>query len=197
MSRHIQTYKNYLSDLKSVLDSLDMNELDAATHVLAKAYEEGRTVYVAGNGGSASTASHLACDFSKTTQNRSHESGRKRLRGIALSDNVPLITAYGNDISYDHVFSEQLRTLASPGDVLIVITASGNSPSVVKALEVAKEMELTSIAFLGFKGGKCRGLSDHSILAESQSYGIIEDAHSVLMHMLTEHLKELVSSSSP
>jgi phosphoheptose isomerase len=190
---HLDTYSDYLGQLKSVLDSLDMKELDQATQILAQAFKDDKTVFVAGNGGSASTASHLACDFCKTTLGKDPVSRERRLRSIALSDNVPLMTAYGNDVSYDSIFAEQLRTLARPGDVLIVITASGNSPNVVQALEAAKKMGVQTIAFLGFQGGKSRGLAECSILAESTNYGVIEDTHSVLMHMLTEHLKQVVA----
>jgi D-sedoheptulose 7-phosphate isomerase len=193
---HLETYKDYLSQLKSVLDSLKMEELDHATQILAKAFEEDRMVFVAGNGGSASTASHLACDFCKTTLGKDPVSVTRRLRSIALSDSAPLMTAYGNDVSYESIFGEQLRTLAREGDILIVITASGNSPNVIHALEAAKAMKVQTIAFLGFKGGKAKGLADCSILAESTNYGVIEDAHSVLMHMLTEHLKSVVAATA-
>lgn len=190
---HLKTYSNYLDHLKSVLDSLNMDELDAATHILADAFNKDRTVFVAGNGGSAATASHLACDFCKTTLGKQPKSVDRRLRSIALSDNVPLMTAYGNDCEYQDIFAEQLRTLARAGDVLIVITASGNSPNVVRALEAAKQIGVKTIGFLGFKGGKSKDLADHYILAESENYGVIEDAHSVFMHMLTEHLKSVVA----
>jgi D-sedoheptulose 7-phosphate isomerase len=191
---HLDTYRNYLDHLKSVLDGLNMDELDAVTHVLADAFAKDRTVFVAGNGGSAATASHLACDFCKTTLGKTPKDVERRLRSIALSDSAPMMTAYGNDVAYEDIFGEALRTLARSGDVLIVITASGNSPNIVRALEAAKAIGVTTIGFLGFKGGKAKEMVDHYILAESTNYGVIEDAHSVFMHMLTEHLKSVVAS---
>ena len=194
---HLNTYSNYLEQLKSVLDGLNMAELDAATGVLVEAFNNDKTVFVAGNGGSAATASHLACDFCKTTLGKTPKDRERRLRSIALSDNVPLMTAYGNDVAYDDIFGEQLRTLARSGDVLIVITASGNSPNIIRAIEAAKKVGVKTIAFLGFQGGKAKDMVDHSILAESSNYGVIEDAHSVFMHMLTEHLKAVVDAGQP
>jgi D-sedoheptulose 7-phosphate isomerase len=190
---HQQTYRDYLEHLNKVLESVSMDELDAATLVLADAFKHDKTVFVAGNGGSAATASHMACDFCKTTLGKTPKSVERRLRSIALSDNVPLMTAYGNDVSYDDIFGEQLRTLARRGDVLVVITASGNSPNIIRVLEAAKAIGVKTIGFLGFQGGKAKEMLDHSILAESSNYGVIEDAHSVFMHMLTEHLKSVVA----
>jgi len=106
-----------------------------------------------------------------------------------------VITAWGNDFGYDLIFAEQLRTLAKPGDLMIVISASGNSPNILAALEVAKQVSVETIGFLGFQGGKAKDMCDVPIVVESTNYGIIEDAHSVFMHMMTAALRQIVQSS--
>ena len=183
---------SYVSELTSVLNGGDLPELAAATARIHRAYETGQKVFIAGNGGSAATASHMACDFQKTTLGKSHDHLPKRIRAIALSDNAPLISAWGNDVSYDLIFSQQLRNLADPGDVLLVITASGNSPNILAALETAKEIGLDTIGFLGFQGGKSKALCDIAVIADSSNYGVIEDAHSIFMHLATAELREIV-----
>lgn len=188
-----QVYQEYITLMNGVLADLDMSDLAAITDTLVKAFHDGKTVYVAGNGGSAATASHMACDFQKTTLAKDHERIAKRFRAIALSDNAPLISAWGNDVHYDEVFAQQLRNLGSEGDALIVITASGNSPNILKALEAAKDLGVTTIGLLGFQGGKSKALCDLSVVAKSDNYGVIEDAHSIIMHMLTAHLRALVT----
>jgi len=150
---------------------------------------------VVGNGGSAATASHMTADFQKTVLGKEIGISR-RIKAIALSDNVPVITAWGNDFGYDLIFSEQLRTLAEPGDLLIVITASGNSPNIVAALEAAKQLGVATIGLLGFQGGKSKALCDAPIVVESTNYGIIEDAHSIFMHMMTAAMRDTVQQNS-
>lgn len=184
--------QQYLSDLTSALSAMPMGEIEAIGQAIESAYHEGRKIFIVGNGGSAATASHMACDFAKTTLGKSHERITKRFKAIALSDNVPLITAWGNDVSYDRIFGEQMRNLADKGDLLIVITASGNSPNILHCLEVAKELGMLTVGLLGFEGGKAFAMCDDAIVIRSNNYGIIEDAHSILNHMLTAYLKHVV-----
>lgn len=185
-------YNAYINDLSSAMHALPVEDIDAAKLAIENAFKEGRTVFIAGNGGSAATASHMACDFQKTTLSKEHSRISKRIRCISLSDNAPLITAWGNDVSYDEVFGQQLRNLANAGDLLLVISASGNSPSIVNALEAAREVGVSTLGFLGFEGGKALALCDRSVLVRSSDYGVIEDAHSILMHMVTAALRETV-----
>jgi D-sedoheptulose 7-phosphate isomerase len=185
-------YSSYINDLCAALHAIPAADIDAVKQTLESAFNDGRTVFIAGNGGSAATASHMACDFQKTTLAKEHERIAKRIRCIALSDNMPLITAWGNDVHYNEVFGQQLRNLANPGDVLLVITASGNSPNILNILEAAKTLGVKSIGFLGFEGGKALGMCDQSVVVRSSDYGVIEDAHSVLMHMVTAALRETV-----
>lgn len=187
-----ETYTQYVEDLKSTLDRFPMDGLEAATRMIEEAFEQGKLVIIAGNGGSAATASHLACDFQKTTLGKGAVLPKHRFRAVALTDNMPLITAWGNDTAYEVVFSEQLRNLARAGDLLIVISASGNSPNVLRALEAAKELGVKTIGFLGFGGGKAAPMVDMALVVDSHDYGIVEDAHSIFMHMLTAHLKSRV-----
>lgn len=187
---------SYVAELMQVLNEGNLPDLTAATARIHKAFESGQKVFIAGNGGSAATASHMACDFQKTTLGKSHDQLPKRIRAIALSDNAPLISAWGNDVSYDLIFAQQLRNLADAGDVLLVITASGNSPNIIEALRSARELGVATIGFLGFRGGKAKPLCDVAVIAESEDFGVIEDAHSVFMHLLTAQLRQVVHGQS-
>jgi D-sedoheptulose 7-phosphate isomerase len=180
----------YLGGMKAVLDALPLDGVDTLIAYLSDAYQHGKQVFVVGNGGSAATASHMACDLAKTVLGKATDRQDRRFKVIALTDNVPLITAWGNDVSYDTVFAEQLRNLANPGDVLLVITGSGNSPNIVQAVRAARELGVTSIGLLGFDGGSVRTLLDHYVIVASRSYGYVEDAHMVLNHLITAYFKE-------
>lgn len=185
-------YTAYIDSLASALHAVPTDEIDGVVATLKRAFDDGKQVFVAGNGGSAATASHMACDFQKTTLAKEQARVTKRLKCISLSDSNPLITAWGNDVSYDEIFGQQLRTLANPGDVLLVITASGNSPNILNALRAAKDLGVKAIGFLGFEGGKALQMCDQAIVIRSSDYGVIEDAHSVLMHMVTAALRNIV-----
>lgn len=187
-----QFINDYRAGFNAVIDAMDAGEIERATQMVIDAFEQGRRVFVAGNGGSAATASHMACDFAKTTLGKAKTLPAKRVRAIALTDNAPLITAWGNDVSYDVVFAEQLRNLADAGDLLIVITASGNSPNILEAVRTAKELGLTTVGLLGFEGGKVKPMVDHAVVVRSSHFGYIEDAHSVINHLITDTLKQSV-----
>lgn len=181
---------HYLDGLKNVLDSLNRDEINVVVAALQAALDQDKQVFVVGNGGSAATAAHMACDLGKTVLGKNHSQHRKRFRVISLNDNMPLITAWGNDVSYDRVFAEQLRNLANPGDTLIVITGSGNSPNVVCAVEAARELGVKTIGFLGFDGGRVKPLLDRVIHVRSDNYGFVEDVHMILNHLITAHFKK-------
>ena len=189
-----QFINDYRAGFNTVIDAMDANEIERAAQRVSQAFEQGRQIFVAGNGGSAATASHMACDFAKTTLGKSKVLPAKRVRTIALTDNVPLITAWGNDVSYDCVFAEQLRNLANAGDLLIVITASGNSPNIIDVVNAAKEIGVSTVGLLGFDGGKVKPMLDHAIVVRSSHFGYIEDAHSVINHLLTDYLKQFVQT---
>lgn len=183
--------KNYLehysSALKGAMDAFSPSEFEGIISILAEAYKNDRQVFIAGNGGSAASANHFVCDFGKNAV--PFQSGKRRFRIISVSDNVEKITAVGNDISFEDIFSFQLANLMNEGDVLIAVSASGNSPNVVKACEFAKTKKAKIIALAGFDGGKIRGLADVSMTAALQSYEQIEDIHLVILHMIVYYLK--------
>jgi D-sedoheptulose 7-phosphate isomerase len=146
---------------------------------LLSAYEAGRTIYLFGNGGSASLASHLACDLGKGT---AYCNGGKRFRALALTDNIPTMTAWANDASYEDMFSEQLRNFVQPQDVAFAISGSGNSENVLRALQVAREAAATTIGITGFQGGKMKPLCDICLIVPSDDMQVIEDLHLALAH---------------
>lgn len=145
-----------------------------------QAYLDGKQVLICGNGGSAATASHLACDLQKGVGCLSD----RKFRVIAITDGIPLITAWANDTDYSNVFAEQVATWANPGDVLIAISGSGNSPNVLRAVETANTLGVTTIGLTGMGGGKLSGMSSKSLVVDSNNMQHIEDVHVVLAHLI-------------
>lgn len=182
---------NYFDEQNKVNATLPMHYVAEALQLIEEAYREGRQVFIIGNGGSASTASHLACDLQKTILGHKGDRKVNRFRVISLCDNTEVITAWANDVGYEVIFSEQLKTLANEGDLLIAISASGNSPNIIKAVDVAKVMGLKVIGLTGFSGGKLRELADVPVHVESNDYGIIENVHLIFGHLATKYLQEL------
>jgi D-sedoheptulose 7-phosphate isomerase len=177
--------KDYLQQLTAVINALPQEPLVAISSVLRAAREKGRLIFVFGNGGSAATASHMACDFGKNTRSPD----RRRMRIISLNDNIPTMMAYANDEGYENVFAEPLISLAEEGDVAIAISGSGNSPNVLKGVQTAREMGLITIGLTGFEGGKLRGLVDTCLIVPSDSMEQIEDVHMIIDHLLTGLLR--------
>jgi len=177
--------KKYVAGLIDAMNALPWDDLADAMTMLEDAWEDGRRVFIAGNGGSAATASHMAIDFLKGTET----SGRAGLKAIALADNLSVLTALANDCGYDRCFAEHLAVLGDPGDLLIVISGSGNSPNIIELLDVAKRKELKTLALLGMGGGKAVDMVDVSIVVPSDEYGPVEDIHMMLDHLFTAYLK--------
>ena len=175
----------YFGELKAVLDAVPLERIDEIGATLYEAYRHDKQVFVVGNGGSASTASHMACDLAKNTMT----GNRPRFRVMSLTDNVALLSALANDDGYESIFEEQLVNLIRTGDVLIVLSGSGNSPNVLAAMRYARKRSATVIAFLGFDGGEAAGLADHVVVAPTQDYGLIEDVHLILNHALTSYFR--------
>lgn len=178
----------YVGFFAKALGDLSVEEIDAVVQVLLDAYDRNARIFIAGNGGSASLASHLACDLEKTAAGPNPRAVQKRLRALSLNDNMATFSAWANDEGYRHVFAEQLRSHAEPGDLLVVISASGNSPNIVSALETASEMGVASVALLGFDGGRALELCDHALHVNVSDYGIVEGVHGVLTHVITASL---------
>lgn len=178
----------YYARLREVLARLPLAEIERALALLLDAYRRGKRVYFLGNGGSAATAAHAANDFCKLTI----APGRPRVRALALTDNVPLLTAWANDSAYSDVFAEQLENLVEPGDVVVAISGSGNSPNVLKAVELARARGAATIGWTGFQGGRLKDLVDVVIIVPSDSMAQIEDVHLTLNHALAEALREAI-----
>ena len=178
-------YAEYVAGIKRTLDTLPWACVEQVLDVLDAARLSGHKVFVFGNGGSASTASHMACDLSKNTA----MPGTPRLRTLALNDNMALFSALGNDLGYENVFAEQLATLVDAGDVVIAISASGNSPNVLKAIAVAAERGAKTVGLSGYAGGKLARLVDYPIVAENDCIEQVEDIHLILEHMITTALR--------
>ena len=177
--------KAYLERMIEVIRGVDAAQLTDTFNALWRAWQTDRVVFIVGNGGSASTASHMANDLSKQAQ----VGGRRPLRAHALTDSVETLTAFANDIGYENVFSAQLKTHARPGDVLVLFSYSGNSPNLTKAIETAKHLGLKTIAFGGNIGGRTRELCDHYVHVPSNDYGHVETAHLLFQHLLTDLLR--------
>jgi D-sedoheptulose 7-phosphate isomerase len=177
---------SYKTDLLQAIEAIDLEKVVQAITTLEQAREQNRHVFVCGNGGSASTASHFACDMVKGAS-----FGRKsRFRIMALTDSLPTITAYSNDVSYDCVFAEQLKNFAQAGDVLIAISGSGNSPNVLRAMEYANSIGCRTIALTGRDGGKLAPLAEINIQAAIPHMGRIEDVHMIVSHMIAYHFMD-------
>ena len=177
---------DYLDGLTKLLAELDLDAVDRVGRLLWQAYLDDRTIFIIGNGGSAATASHMACDFAKGAT----VEGKRRIKALSLTDNVALMTAIGNDISYEKLFTEQIVNLAQAGDVVVAYTASGNSPNIIDTLRWANESGLVSVGILGFGGGKAKDLAQHSVVAESRNYGHVEDFHLIFEHAVSQWMRK-------
>lgn len=181
-------YKNYVNSLQSAMWSVDTSSVQRAADFIVDATKERRTVFVCGNGGSAAIADHLTCDCLKGIRTDTD----MKPRVVSLSSNGPLITAIANDMSYDRVFSYQLQSLAKPKDILITISSSGNSPNIKEAIEAAKTMGVTTISLCGFSGGASLK-ADIPIHVNSNNYGIVEDSHQAIMHIISQYIRTTYS----
>jgi D-sedoheptulose 7-phosphate isomerase len=186
----MEAISNYFSELEQMVRSISLADLQQVLRLLEQAYHDGRRIFIMGNGGSAATASHFALDLSKNTI----MPGAPRLKAISLTDHVPLITAWSNDTAYEHIFAEQLANLVEPGDVAIGISASGNSLNVINALQLAKRSRAYTVGLLGAKGGKIKDMVDAYVLAPGQNIEQEEDAHMILAHVITRHMRGVVRS---
>jgi D-sedoheptulose 7-phosphate isomerase len=187
----------FLAELSGALSGIRVDALERAAQVLLHARKAGRRVYVMGNGGSAATATHLVCDLMKGAQ----VAGLQPLRAFALSDNSSLVTAWANDVAYDQIFAQQLAALLDPADVVVAITASGQSPNVLAGLTAAAEKRARTIGLVGFDGGEASRLVDVLIHVPSSNYGVVEACHlaigQALVAVMRETLEHEVASLEP
>lgn len=182
----------YLRYLTTVLQGIDTKEIGRFIETLLDARERGATIFFIGNGGSAATASHFANDLAIGTNDYV-----KPFRACSLTDNIAVLTAVGNDFGYEDIFSRQVRVLGKRGDVLVAISASGNSPNLLKALEAAKSADIKTVAITAFDGGKMRSMADKSVHIPTalKEYGPAEDAHMILDHLVSAYLMRAIRSS--
>jgi D-sedoheptulose 7-phosphate isomerase len=178
--------KEYIEGLKKCIDELTPRDIEETAGIIFAAFKNGKRIFVMGNGGSATTAIHFARDLQIGTA----IAGKPRLRVTCLADNVASITSVANDISYDCIFEEQLISQLDAGDAVIGISASGNSPNVLRAMEYARQNGALTIGFIGFGGGKLKNLCKKSIVLSSKDYGQIEDIHMVLSHIIPYFIKK-------
>ena len=172
--------RRYLTDLQDVLTKIDVGEIAAIAEVLHTAYQQQKTILVMGNGGSGATASHMVCDLNKGACFHSD----KKFRFISLADCTPMILALGNDMGFESIFVEQLKAYAQPGDVVLGISGSGNSPNVLRAVEYAKNLGCTTLGAVGYDGGKLKPLVDHCFHVKVDDMQFAEDVHMILVHIL-------------
>jgi D-sedoheptulose 7-phosphate isomerase len=194
MSQEHNSYRDYLADLKSVMDQLPTHRAVRAAEILFGAYQSDHTVFIFGNGGSAALASHMAADLGKCTHFPGPQwiASVKRLKALSVTDNTPLLTAWANDTSYDNVFAGQIENFIQEGDVAFGISGSGNSPNVIRALELARRKGASTIGLLGCGGGKMSALVDCAILVPCHNMQQVEDCHVILSHMIFLDLKKRI-----
>ena len=188
----METINRYFIELEQMVQAISLHHLQQVLQMLEETYYRGHRIFIMGNGGSAATASHFALDLAKNTI----MPGAPRLKAISLTDHVPLITAWSNDTAYEHIFAEQLANMIEPGDLVIGISTSGNSPNVINAIQLAKACKASTVGLLGAKGGKIKEMVDAYVLAPGQNIEQEEDAHLILAHVITRHMRDVIRSKS-
>jgi D-sedoheptulose 7-phosphate isomerase len=183
--------RNYVVELQRTLDLLPMQSINNVVQVLHAARLRQRQVFIFGNGGSASTASHIVCDLAKNTR----VEGVPHFRILDMIDNSAVFSAYANDEGYENVFAQHLSNFAQPGDVVIGISTSGNSPNILRAIERANQLEAITIGIIGFDGGQLVDLASMNIHVKSDLIEQVEDIHLILGHMITINLRNLANES--
>lgn len=181
-------FKQYTTEISKTLNKLPWQHIQQVVDVLHMAWTADKQIFVVGNGGSASTASHVACDFGKNTA----MPGMRRLRVMSLNDNMAHFSAYANDNGFDQVFAEQLSNFVQAGDVLIAISTSGNSPNVLRAVERAREYGAATVGWCGYQGGRLAEIVDLPVIVPSNNIEQIEDIHLMLGHMATVALRQIM-----
>ena len=180
----------YIEELKGLLNLFPHDRFEEIAKMLLSAYDDERQIFIMGNGGSGSTASHFTCDINKGCCFNAD----KRFKVICLNDNIPTMLAYSNDLSYEKVFVEQLKNFFQPGDVVIGISGSGNSENVIQAVSYAKESGARTIGLTGFDGGKLAGIADIPLVVSINDMQKVEDVHMIVVHMLMQYLDKVLQT---
>jgi D-sedoheptulose 7-phosphate isomerase len=184
MNTYSGTTQAYLSKLTTLLETLDRSQVDNAIKVIADAWQAGRQIITLGNGGSSMTALHFINDWNKSI----FMSTGKPFRGRSLVDNMGLVMSYGNDVSFQDIFVEQLKNLLQAGDLVIAISGSGNSENVVRAIKYANEKNATTLGLCGYRGGKLKQLAQHVVWADVDDMQLSEDVHAIFGHIVMQRL---------
>lgn len=182
----IPTIDNYFDMLKKTIDNINKEEIINFVNILIEARDNGKQIFIMGNGGSASTASHFACDINKGCK----QANKKPFKVVCLNDNIPTMLAYANDMSYNDIFTEQLENLCNEGDVVIGISGSGNSRNIYYPIEYAKLQNCTTVGITGYDGGALKYCCQHSVNANINDMQISEDIHMILTHVVMKVLNE-------
>jgi D-sedoheptulose 7-phosphate isomerase len=178
--------KNYLGDLKELINTIDINEITEFIKDIENAYKNGKTIFIMGNGGSAATASHFVCDINKGVSLKL----QKKFKVLCLNDNIPIMLAYSNDISYDSVFIEQLKNFIMNDDLVIGISGSGNSKNVLNAIEYSNKVGARTFGIIGCDGGKLKDIAQKSLIVRSFDMQKIEDCHMILTHLTMQYFSK-------
>jgi D-sedoheptulose 7-phosphate isomerase len=184
MSTYAGTAEAYLSKLGKLLGALDRSQIDNAVEVIADAWQAGRQIITLGNGGSSMTALHFINDWNKSV----FMSSGKPFRGRSLVDNMGLVMSYGNDVSFQDIFVEQLKNVQQPGDLVIAISGSGHSENVIRAVRYANENQCVTLGLCGYRGGKLKELAQHVVWADVDDMQLAEDAHAIFGHIVMQKL---------
>ena len=179
--------QEYITTVTKYINQLPVDQIEEVIDTLHEARLTGKQIFIMGNGGSASTASHFVCDIAKNTRKEHWP----HFKALGLTDNMAIFSAYANDEGYENIFAQQLESLICTGDVVIGISASGNSPNVLKAMEVAKKYQATRIGFTGFDGGKLKDMADICVIVPSRSVRQIQAIHLLLCHLITNCLRNI------
>ena len=183
----------YFEGMSKTMQEVDHQEVDKMVNIILEAHQNNKQIFVFGNGGSASTASHFGCDLGKGAAVK----GVRRLRIMSLNDNIAHFSAIANDLGYENVFLEQLKNLMNNGDVVIGITVSGNSENIIKAFEYAKEKKAFTVGWIGNKGGKLLKFCDAAVVVSSGDFGLVESLHMILEHLVAHCVRERLEQSVP
>ncbi len=181
--------EGYLDRVRSCLNEISEQDIAGIVDIIFQAWRDNKCVFIIGNGGSATTAAHFARDLNIGTAT----AGKKRLKALSLADNIATVTALANDVGYQHIFTKQLMGSLDAGDVVIGISASGNSPNLLEGIEYARSQGVVTAGFLGFGGGRMKGLVDRAIVLSCKEYGPVEDAHLILEHIICALVKERIA----
>ena len=192
ISDSYEYYKNYVSIKNKLLNKINKNELKNIIEEILTAVKKQKNIFSCGNGGSASTAEHLSCDFSKGSCTDTN----LNIKVFSLNSNVSLMTAIANDISYDDIFSYQLARFGKPNDILLLFSVSGSSKNILKCAKEAKRKKIKIISFTGFNGGKIKKLSKYNANFATNNFGIVEDCHLSIMHFISQYIRNINFKSS-